>query len=302
MAFLGIDWGTSSLRAFLIDEDGSVLSQHHSDNGIKRIEGGDFAAILAQVLSQFSKLLDNMPIVMCGMIGSAQGWHEAAYLKADVSVSNLAKACFSFTYQTHPVFIIPGLCLNSFAGKADVMRGEETIYVGAADGASSESHYYCLPGTHSKWIHAEKGVITAFASFMTGEMFEWASLHSMLAPVLIKPKTGDDFNHHAFQEGLAHSEDDLGLLHHLFSVRAEIVSGRQEGHWGYAMASGLIIGAEIKAMANRIAEYGGHISLVCPEKTKNLYMGSLKHYRLEASHKCSDTAVIKGLRAVYQQL
>lgn len=302
MAFIGIDWGTTSLRAFLITPDGEVLARQFLDKGIKQCQKGEFPEILNSILAQWPELSSDAKIVMCGMIGSAQGWHEAAYLTADVTVSRLAQSCVCFSYQHHAVYIIPGLCLKSFANSADVMRGEETIYLGAAQRASSSSHYYCLPGTHSKWIHAENGAITAFASFMTGELFEWASTSSMLAPVLEKPEKKGELDTQAFCEGVTRSENELGLLHHLFSVRAEIVSGEREGRWGYAMVSGLIIGAEIKAMAHLMQKQQGEIVIVCTEQTKQLYLSALQHYRLNARHIDAEKAVINGLYAVHQHL
>ena len=61
---------------------------------------------------------------------------------------------------------------------------------------------------------------------MTGEMFELATSHSMLAPVLEAPA---ELDMDSFREGLAGAEKQMGLLNQLFSVRAEIVTGRRNG-------------------------------------------------------------------------
>ncbi len=122
---------------------------------------------------------------MCGMIGSAQGWHEVPYITAEqADVSGLSQGCFRFSHQDRHISIIPGLSLAGFDGTIDVMRGEETLYLGATAGLPEQDRYICLPGTHSKWPDARAGRIDSFATFMTGEMFELATSHSMLAPVL----------------------------------------------------------------------------------------------------------------------
>ena len=42
-ALIGIDWGTSSFRAYRIGRAG-ILERRSRDAGILRVEGGDFAA------------------------------------------------------------------------------------------------------------------------------------------------------------------------------------------------------------------------------------------------------------------
>ena len=41
-ALIGLDWGTSSLRAFLIGAEGEVLEQVSRPQGIMHVEDGDF--------------------------------------------------------------------------------------------------------------------------------------------------------------------------------------------------------------------------------------------------------------------
>ena len=47
-ALLALDWGTTSLRAFLVAADGTVLEHRSTQHGILQVRDGDFAA--AQVL------------------------------------------------------------------------------------------------------------------------------------------------------------------------------------------------------------------------------------------------------------
>ena len=46
---IGVDWGTSSLRAFLMDDEGRVRDRREADHGIMHIEGGRFAAALREI-------------------------------------------------------------------------------------------------------------------------------------------------------------------------------------------------------------------------------------------------------------
>ena len=46
-ALVGIDWGTTRFRAYLIDETGAVIDRVSSDDGIMAVKPGGFPAVLA---------------------------------------------------------------------------------------------------------------------------------------------------------------------------------------------------------------------------------------------------------------
>ncbi len=39
----------------------------------------------------------------------------------------------------------------------------------------------CMPGTHSKWVRVVSGQVTGFSTFMTGELFDVITKHSILS-------------------------------------------------------------------------------------------------------------------------
>ena len=43
---IGVDWGTSAFRAFLIDADGAVLDRRSGPHGILAVTDGNFGAVL----------------------------------------------------------------------------------------------------------------------------------------------------------------------------------------------------------------------------------------------------------------
>ena len=298
-SFIGVDWGTSSFRAFLLTADGRPVDQIAEDAGIKRVSNGAFSDVLDRVVARWPNLPEGAPLIMCGMIGSAQGWHEVPYITApeQADVSGLSQGCFRFSHQDRHISIIPGLSLAGFDGTIDVMRGEETLYLGATAGLPEQDRYICLPGTHSKWIDARAGRIDSFATFMTGEMFELATSHSMLAPVLEVPA---ELDMNSFRAGLAGAEKQMGLLNQLFSVRAEIVTGRRNGLSGYSFVSGLIIGAELSAVAPRIRQSGTPVIIIASGKTAQLYQIGCAHFGIPTSLCDATDAVIAGLAAIYR--
>jgi 2-dehydro-3-deoxygalactonokinase len=176
-ALIAVDWGTSRLRAFLLDREGRELAEADSDRGISRLAAGEHEAVFEQVAKDWPKV----PAIMAGMIGSRQGWREAAYLPCPASPPGLAAKLLRFsTADGRPMAIVPGVMLRSPARDGDVIRGEETQIIGLLGRDPRFEGVVILPGTHSKWATVGGGALADFQTFLTGEMFELLSRHSFL--------------------------------------------------------------------------------------------------------------------------
>jgi 2-dehydro-3-deoxygalactonokinase len=109
-----------------------------------------------------------------------------------------------------------------------------------------------LPGTHSKHIHIERNVITNFQTFMTGEVYEILSKHSILRDSVEDKKSGifseDDMD--AFKKGI-HASANSSLLHNIFSVRTNQLFGLLDKQQNSNYLSGLLIGSELRSLLNK---------------------------------------------------
>ena len=135
---LALDWGTSRLRAFLMCA-GEVVAERESAHGIQHLPEpgpGGYATALAQLAGDWLEHQPELPLLACGMVGSAQGWREAPYVPCPADAAALAAQAVPVeTAHGRPMWIVPGVSCD-FAGAApgrlpDVMRGEETQIVGA---------------------------------------------------------------------------------------------------------------------------------------------------------------------------
>lgn len=95
--WLIIDWGSTNFRAFAMDNNGNLIDQIDRKLGLLQITDGKFAESLKDVLSDWLGYFQSIPIVMAGMVGSAQGWISVPYVIAPVSINNLAEQAYSFT-------------------------------------------------------------------------------------------------------------------------------------------------------------------------------------------------------------
>jgi len=243
---VAVDWGTSGFRAWQIDDAGRTLARHAADRGILSVEGGAFEAVLRGQVGQWLDPRRCAGVLMSGMIGSRQGWREAAYVPAPAGPAELSQGLASFTLTDGlPAWIVPGVSARAASGVPDVMRGEETQILGILPALGPGEHLLCLPGTHSKWVTVRDGRISGFATHMTGETFALYSKHSILARTM-RDDSGD-FDTPAFEKGVRRSGEPGGLMHHVFGARAEVLVDALAEASTRDYLSGLLVGHECRA-------------------------------------------------------
>lgn len=248
---IGLDWGSSSLRAMLIDGQGRVLLTRQSAQGASTLHGGPsaFGAALDALIADWHD--SAVPMLACGMVGSQHGWREVPYAPCPADAQALAAGMLQVSWRGRAVHLLPGLRCDSAAGLPDLMRGEETQVLGALALAPALAERCCIvmPGTHSKWALVEAGTVRSFATQMTGELFAVMRQHSVLGRLMPAALDAAAVDAQAFAEGVCAACDhgELGLLHQLFAVRTLGLSGRQAPAALPDYLSGLLIGHELRA-------------------------------------------------------
>ncbi|MEZ5935744.1 MAG: 2-dehydro-3-deoxygalactonokinase, partial [Alphaproteobacteria bacterium] len=285
-ALIGVDWGTSSCRAFLIDAAGRIIDRTANDQGILRVRNGAFAESLDGLIGAWRR--PGLPVILSGMIGSRQGWIEAPYLPVPATFEAIAQGLLRHP-EDGDIHIVPGLAQDLPNQAPDVMRGEETQIVGAV-GAKPARRLLVMPGTHSKWVLVEDRRIVWFATFMTGELFAVLKDHSILGR-LMTPEGGEE--HAAFKQGLdAHRSLPGDLLQQLFSARTLGLFERLPGNALATYLSGLLIGHEIaEALGNLEAAPGqAPILVIGSSGLAERYRAALAHAGLETTAPDDDAA------------
>ena len=239
----GLDWGTSSLRAYLYATDGKVAATRQQPWGIRHLPEGGFSAALRAITAGWPPCT----IVAAGMVGSRQGWLEVPYVKVPADAAAIAKGMLRIDAHAHSdMWIAPGLLQDS---PANVMRGEETQIIGAL--AQQPKHQanvrFVLPGTHSKWATVSDGRITAFDTVMTGEIYALLMKHSILgAGVSVEEQ--QSVPNDAFLRGLHSAKESAaaGAFSRLFSTRALLLANQLAPNDVSEFLSGLLIGEEFR--------------------------------------------------------
>jgi 2-dehydro-3-deoxygalactonokinase len=245
-ALIGLDWGTTSLRAYLMDATGTVIGERLEPWGIMHLGDRDFARTRSDITDQWAGAAD-LPVIACGMVGSANGWMDAPYCPVPAGVSELAAALR--IVDGTKVHIVPGVSQRREA--ADVMRGEETQAIGvlAMNHRLPDDSLMIFPGTHSKWVHVRNGRIASFSSYMTGELFAVLRDHSILGRLAdASTPPSSDSAASAFAFGVRAARDSRrGTEALLFSARSRVLVGEMPADVSLEYLSGVLIGGELRS-------------------------------------------------------
>ncbi|NUU36400.1 2-dehydro-3-deoxygalactonokinase [Pseudomonas sp. C2B4] len=260
---IALDWGTTSLRAYKLAAGGQVLEQRSLSSGIMQLpkvpriiagrECADgFELAFDEACGDWLDAQPDLPVIACGMVGSAQGWREATYRDTPANVASLGTSLQTVrSLRGVDVHIVPGVIQRSRL--PNVMRGEETQVLGVLQTLSEEAGadlLIGLPGSHSKWVEVAYGCIVHFDTFMTGEIFAVLSEHSILGRT---QQRGGSFDSDAFDRGVQvalSTAGEIGVLSTLFSSRSLGLTGELSATAQADYLSGLLIGHELAALAN----------------------------------------------------
>lgn len=293
-AVAAIDWGTSSLRVWLLDSGGDVLSERRSGDGMQTARDIGFSVVLERMLSELAAPAD-LPAIICGMAGARQGWIEAPYADVPCTLDEIFSKTVVVPAAKRPVRIVPGLAQRT-TDRPDVIRGEETQIAGAVAGIGAGRHVVCMPGTHSKWVEIDGGTVSGFTTWMTGELFNVFSGHTILSHSVGDVAKGVDTASAGFSEGLRQGLAEPDRVTSLtFAIRAAtLLQGLQPGD-AAARLSGLLVGAEIAGARRLYPGSGSDVVLVASGALRTLYANALAQTGLTVKIIDADEAVRAGL-------
>ena len=238
-ALIGFDWGTTNVRAALLAADGSVLEQRVNESGVGRLSPADFGARFDEIVAGWP----DVPAMLAGMVGSAQGWRDAGYADAPARTRDLASQLATFEHGGRAVAIVPGVAMAG--DRPDVMRGEETQIAGLLERRPHFSGTVVLPGTHSKWVRVSHGRIQSFHTYMTGDLFDAIGKHTILRHSV---EIGATDTRTAFAEAFGTAfATGSSVWGQLFPIRAAGLLQGMSAKEGREKLSGFLIGAEFAA-------------------------------------------------------
>ena len=226
-SFISVDWGTTNLRIrFVSNPDLHIQGEFFYDNGLKKMNKiweeskKKFPNRKKYLLDKLIEYLDKTlfehvnfkNIIISGMASSSIGVQELDYSKIPFN------------------FIKPKI-------NDDIMRGEETQVVGIAEEyINMDKALIIIPGTHSKHIYCDEGIITNFKTFMTGEVFNSFTENTILSSSVSYVEFNDKYKT-SFINGVNQIKEGSSLINAAFKIRTNDLFKKMLGkHMQYTCA------------------------------------------------------------------
>jgi 2-dehydro-3-deoxygalactonokinase len=272
--FLGCDWGTSSFRLTLFNDqtkkveaafssDGGVLSTYEAWQNKPKMDGSSCEVFFRNELNKsinvlsakISADLSNTTLVISGMASSSIGMRNLPY--ADVPFK--LNGSNAITEKVKGDNILPNdiVMISGVKTTNDIMRGEEAQLIGMVDILKEINQYknsaiFIFPGTHSKHVFIRGDQMIDFKTYMTGEIYSLLCEHSILKNSV--DVSSMDIQHEdnvsAFRQGIQASKDDA-FLNRVFSVRTNQILELLDKQSNAFYLSGLLIGSELISILNQ---------------------------------------------------
>lgn len=287
------DWGTSRLRLYL--RQGKSVLDRRDGPGIGALNGASPREAFLDLVGDWREAGPSL-VLLCGMVGSRNGWQEAAYAPCPAGAGDIRERLLHIDADGLPVAIVPGLSCRNALGGPDVMRGEETQILGALEldpALKRGRHLLALPGTHTKWVAVEDGRIAGFVTAPVGELYALLREHSILA----KAAPGDDpESAEGFALGVARiAEQGAARLPHLiFETRSrQLIDGLPKAD-AMGFLSGLLLAADVAATVDWFGALG-QVSLIGAPTLSALYAQAITAFGGTSVAVDGDSAVLAGL-------
>ncbi|MEN9856040.1 MAG: hypothetical protein RL186_1081 [Pseudomonadota bacterium] len=297
--FIGINWGSSNFRAYLIGPDGAKLDEVSRPCGVLGLSRDDMEAQIGLTTQQWPLA---HKIYASGMIGSNVGWVEAPYVHCPTSVNALSLQLTKTRMAGHDVEIVPGLTCEDEAGQPDILRGEELelfgLLMSQPDAIRTDCRTILLPGTHSKWVSMRGSSIESFFTSMAGELFDRVSEKGILASIIDGPAKAGPW----FSRGLAEAwSSGRSLVTLLFQARSLVMRHKMAKSDAASFLRGLLIGAELGDAKARLAQFDETtIEMVGNPVVASLYQSALQEMGATSLVVPSDTACLAGFAALHR--
>jgi 2-dehydro-3-deoxygalactonokinase len=291
--WIGVDWGTSNMRVWVMGEGDQVITTLRSDRGMGQLSRDETEPALLALTSDHLPRDRVTPVFACGVVGAREGWAEAGYeavpCEPPIMSAPVSAPCRD---PRLAVRIIPGV---KQARPADVMRGEETQIAGFLSIKPKFDGVLCLPGTHTKWARISAGEIVSFQTFMTGELFSLLAGQSVLRHSIAP----DGWDRDAFAEALSDTlSKPESVAARLFTIRADALLSGASPVTARSRLSGLLIGMELAAA--RPYWLGQDIAIIGAQQPAEAYRSALAQQGTDPQVTEAEAMTLAGLISAYQ--
>jgi len=260
-----VDAGTTNTRVWLT-RGVNILARAHAGVGVRDTARHGSPAKLHETLRdlivEVAREAESPPVavVAAGMITSSLGLVEVPHIPAPAGVNELASSLHFHSnpeITDLPIILVPGVrsgempCNPDTVGRADLMRGEETLCAGLI-----ESGMVRLPGavlnlgSHWKAILLDgDGRISSSVTSLSGEMIHAAQTQTILASA-VPGERPENLDLQWLESGMREARDS-GIARALFGVRLLEQSQSGSPEQRFSFLAGAFIATEIDSLVKK---------------------------------------------------
>jgi 2-dehydro-3-deoxygalactonokinase len=254
-SFIALDVGTTHTRAWLVTGD-AVVAERRMPVGVRDTARDRSNARLVATLADLIQAVERdgghagCPVVASGMIGSSLGLRDVPHVDAPAGVDELARAVApvdAVHVVDRPIWIVPGVRTREpgAAALADVMRGEETLCLGAlVCGFVHPGDTLVSIGSHWKRIVIDgEGRVAGSRSSLGGELVD-----AVRATTVVADAVPETWPSRLPYDAVASGADlcrRVGLPRALFELRLDQLAGGTSPDDRLAALVGAVIGADL---------------------------------------------------------
>lgn len=290
--WIAVDWGTTNLRVWVMGNEGTLIAELSSDNGVGALAQSEFEPALLELIAPYLSDDRVVPVLCAGMVGAREGWQKPSYVATPCPPPNGRVAGTIDTQDPRiSVTVLPGVKQVS---PPDVMHGEETQIAGVLREYPNFDGIICLVASHTKWIHISAGEIVSFQTFMTGELFALLSEKSVLRHGV----TSDDWDQVSFLTALSDGMTrPQAVAAYLFGIRAGGLVADLPASTARARLSGVLIGAELAGA--RPYWLGQNVAIIGAGPVAEMYRAGLAEQGVPAAVRDASDLTLAGLTSAY---
>ena len=249
-SMIGVDWGTTSFRAFRIARDGTIRDRRTALRGLVNVPDNRFADTLRDEIGPWLAAGEDH-VLLSGMIGSRQGWKEAPYLPCPAGAPEVAAGAGGDRVRLGPgeAGARPVRDRRGGRRRSDARRGDAGVRRAGRDGRQRAG----LPAGDALEVGAGRGR----PDRRLHHPHDRRDVRRAARPH--DPRAHDargTVGRRAVRcRACGGRGDPGGLLHHIFGARSLVLAGRLAETEAAAYLSGILIGHEVRAaLAGRQGE------------------------------------------------
>lgn len=280
----GIDWGSSSFRAYRFNDAGQYQETVSDGPGIKFVDNAGFETVLREKIGDW--LTPGDTVLLSGMITSRNGWLESPYIACPANLADIISGGLSHRTSGLNLIFLPGI---SQVDPPDVMRGEELQLLG-----SGAEGICVIPGTHSKWAEVSTGCVHRFRTIPTGELFDLLVNHALIGS-LTEQGVWDS---NAFTDGVERGFTTATVLSDLFVTRSSVLMQTRNPNTVRCWLSGLLIGSEIREGLCLTSQSAETIVLIGSTRLCEKYREAMEFLSLKTRIAPADVAMLGFQRII----